>query len=142
MLMLANANRLKQEKLLEATAITLTTVVTVSTSCICFSSRYNITSSFSTSLSKSSRTVTCLERAPSRRSAQQEQKRQMLAREERLRREICCRFFILRLAGGNCEGSKWADEVGGLEREFSLLAKSRLNQLNPRWSALVEGGTK
>ena len=95
MLMLANANRLKQEKLLEATATTLTMVVTVSTSCICFSSRYNITSSFSTSLSKSSRTVTCLERAPSRRSAQQEQKRQMLAREERLSREISCRFFIL-----------------------------------------------
>merc|ERR1711971_1190168 len=108
MLMLTSASRLKQEKLLEATAKTLTRVLTVSTISICFWSRYLITSSFSTSLSKSSRTVISLERASSSRRAQQAQKRQMLAREERLRREICCRFFILGLAAaGRCDQTRW-----------------------------------
>jgi len=45
------------------------------------------------------------------------------------------------LAAGKCEGFlKRIDEVEGFRRwEFSLLAKSRLNQLNWHWSALVEG---
>jgi len=108
MLMLTSASKLKQEKLLEATANTLTRVLTVSTNSICLWSRYLITSSFSTSLSKSSRTVISLERASSSRRAQQAQKRQMLAREERLRREICCRFFILGLAAaGRCDQKRW-----------------------------------
>ena len=112
MLMLASASRLKQEKLLEATAKTLTRVVTVSTNSICLWSRYRITSSFSTSPSISSRTVRSLESAPSSKSAQHVQKRQMLAREERKRREVWCRFFIFSRLLANvritqCDQTSW-----------------------------------
>merc|ERR1719320_2152434 len=94
MVMLASAIRLKQDKVLEAMASTLTMMLILCSSSICFCSTCLITSSLRTSLSKSNPLVTSLEMAPSIKSAQQEQKTQMLTREERLSINFWCRLFI------------------------------------------------
>merc|ERR1712223_785918 len=65
MVMLASAIRLKQDKVLEAMASTLTMMLILSSSSICFCCTCHITSSLRTSLSKLSPSVTSLEIAPS-----------------------------------------------------------------------------
>merc|ERR1712203_1315264 len=95
MVMLASAISLKHVNVLEAMASTLTMMLILSSSSICFCSTCHITSSLRTSLSISSPLVTSLEMAPSIKSAQQEQKTQMLTREERPSINLWCRFFIL-----------------------------------------------
>merc|ERR1711936_1068338 len=94
MVMLASAIRLKQDKVLEAMASTLTMMLILCSSSICFCPTCHITSSLRTTLSKSSTLVTSLEMAPSIKSAQQAQKTQMLTREERPSIHLWCRFFI------------------------------------------------
>merc|ERR1712038_1976960 len=74
MVILASAIRLKQDKVLEAMASTLTMMLILCSSSICFCSTCLITSSLRTSLSKSSPLVTSLEMAPSIKRAQQAQK--------------------------------------------------------------------
>merc|ERR1711962_1205777 len=94
MVMLASAIRLKQDNVLEAMASTLTMMLILCSSSICFCSTCLITSSLRTSLSKSSPSVTSLEISPSIKRAQQEQKTQMLTREERPSINFWCRLFI------------------------------------------------
>merc|ERR1719317_355389 len=94
MVMLASAIRLKQDNVLEAMASTLTMMLSLCSSSICIRSTCLITSSLRTSLSKSNPLVTSLEVAPSIKRAQQEQKTQMLTREERPSIHLWCRFFI------------------------------------------------
>merc|ERR1712113_741986 len=76
MVMLASAIRLKQDKVLEAMASTLTMMLSLCSSSICIRSTCLITSSLRTSLSKSTPLVTSLEMAPSIKRAQQAQKTQ------------------------------------------------------------------
>merc|ERR1712038_1452056 len=73
MVILASAIRLKQDSVLEAMASTLTMMLILCSSSICFCSTCLITSSLRTSLSKTSPLVTSLEMAPSIKRAQQAQ---------------------------------------------------------------------
>merc|ERR1719336_593580 len=126
MVMLASAIRLKQDNVLEAMASTLTMMLILCSSSICFCSTCNITSSLRTLLSKSSPLVTSLEMAPSIKRAQQAQKTQMLTREERPSINLWCRFFIFHslISSARTQNSPTDLESKRPRREFSLSAKS------------------